>query len=103
MQMCIFDSARRADSAFDPDVIVHEYGHGLTNRLVGGASNANALSNAQSGAMGEGWSDTFAFSLMDDPVRGEYVTGNSTIGIRSHSYDNSPWTYGQFGNISRLH
>jgi len=102
MQMCLFDSARRADSAFDPDVIVHEYGHGVTNRLVGGASNANAISNAQSGAMGEGWSDTFAFSLMDDPVMGEYVTGNSTIGIRSHSYDNSPWTYGQFGNISQI-
>lgn len=99
MLMGLFDSPRRADSAFDSDVIIHEYGHGVTNRMVGGAADANALTFWQSGGLGEGWSDVFAFSLMDDPVMGEYITGNSTSGIRRHPYDNSPWTFGDFGNI----
>lgn len=96
MFMGKFNSPRRADSALDPVVIIHEYGHGVTTRMVGGASNVDALPGLQSGAMGEGWSDAFAFSLMDDPVVGEYVTGNSTNGIRRHPYNNSPWTYGDF-------
>jgi PKD repeat protein len=43
------------DGDFDNGVIAHEYGHGISNRLTGGPSNANCLSNAEQ--MGEGWSD----------------------------------------------
>jgi hypothetical protein len=43
------------DSDLDALVIAHEYGHGLSNRLTGGPSQAACLSGLQQG--GEGWSD----------------------------------------------
>jgi len=43
------------DSDLDAAVIAHEYGHGLSNRLTGGPSQASCLSGLQQG--GEGWSD----------------------------------------------
>jgi hypothetical protein len=48
------------DSAFDGTIILHEYAHGISNRLTGGPANASALQALQSGGMGEGWSDWFA-------------------------------------------
>jgi len=85
---------RRVDSAFDSDVIIHEHGHGVSWRLVG------SLFSEHAGAMGEGWSDYFALSYSGDPVMGEYVTGNSSTGIRNVRYDaTSPRELGQFANI----
>lgn len=43
------------DSDLDAGVIVHEYGHGVSNRLTGGPSNASCLFGSQQA--GEGWSD----------------------------------------------
>ncbi|MBZ9652301.1 T9SS-dependent M36 family metallopeptidase [Psychroflexus montanilacus] len=43
------------DGDFDNGIIAHEYGHGISNRLTGGASAASCLTNAEQ--MGEGWSD----------------------------------------------
>jgi len=42
----------RRDSAFDADVILHEYAHGLTTRLIGGRNSVTGLYIWQSGAMG---------------------------------------------------
>ncbi|MBI5194244.1 MAG: M36 family metallopeptidase [Nitrospirae bacterium] len=94
MQMYLFNSPRLADGDFDGDVIIHEYTHGLSNRLVGGAGNVTALGGIQSGAMGEGWGDWFAASIYNKPVFGEYVTGDTTKGIRMYALNNNPLTYG---------
>ncbi|MCB1021162.1 MAG: M36 family metallopeptidase, partial [Acidobacteria bacterium] len=96
MQIGLWLGARR-DGAFDGDVILHEYGHGLSNRLVGGRLDSSALFLWQSGAMGEGWSDILAATFTSDPVIGEYVTNNSSTGIRAVRYDNNGLTYGMFG------
>ena len=48
------------DGDVDAGIIIHEFGHGVSNRLTGGPSNANALNDLQSGGMGEGWSDWWA-------------------------------------------
>lgn len=96
MSMGLFPGSLR-DSAFDGDVLVHEYAHGLTARLVAGPSNVAGLFLWQSGAMSEGWSDAYAASMTSDPVVGEYVTRNSITGIRSVAYDNNSLTYGEFG------
>lgn len=48
-------------SSFDNAVIAHEYAHGLTLRLTGGAANSSCLSNDEQA--GEGWSDFFALVL----------------------------------------
>ena len=52
------------DSSVDGDVVFHEYGHGISNRLIGNGS--TALSGTQSGAMGEGWSDYWAITINND-------------------------------------
>ncbi len=92
MQTFLFTAPQlaRRDPSLDGDVILHEYGHGVSTRLVG----VGGLSGIQSGAMGEGWSDYFPVSFYDDPVAGEYSTQNPTTGIRRYAYDNSPLTYG---------
>ncbi|MGB0514641.1 MAG: M36 family metallopeptidase, partial [Wenzhouxiangellaceae bacterium] len=48
-------AALNRDSDLDTGVIAHEYGHGLSNRLTGGPSQASCLFGAQQA--GEGWSD----------------------------------------------
>jgi Zn-dependent metalloprotease len=72
------------DSSVDSDVVFHEYGHGISNRLIGNGS--TALGGTQSGAMGEGWSDYWATTINNDGVMGEYVTQNTTRGIRRAAY-----------------
>jgi extracellular elastinolytic metalloproteinase len=94
------------DADFDNGVIVHEYGHGISNRLTGGRSTSSCLSNAEQ--MGEGWSDYFALMLCTDWTTaqpndaraiGNYVIGQSLAGggIRDYpySYDMtiSPYNY----------
>jgi len=71
------------DSSVDGDVVFHEYGHGISNRLIGNGS--TALSVTQSGAMGEGWSDYWAITINNDGAVGEYVVNNAT-GIRRAAY-----------------
>ncbi|HEU4594178.1 MAG TPA: M36 family metallopeptidase, partial [Pyrinomonadaceae bacterium] len=84
MQQYIFTSPNPdRDSSMDGDVVFHEYGHGISNRLIGNGS--TALSGTQSGAMGEGWSDYWAATLNGDGAVGEYSTGNPN-GIRRAAY-----------------
>ena len=71
------------DSSLDADVVFHEYGHGISSRLIGNGS--FAVSGIQSGAMGEGWSDYWAITINNDGAVGEYVTNNPT-GIRRAVY-----------------
>ena len=68
------------DGSLDGDVIAHEYGHGVSNRLVPGALSGGIN---QAGSLGEGWSDVISYLKWDDAVVGEYVTGNAGTGIRS--------------------
>ncbi|MCX6839307.1 MAG: M36 family metallopeptidase [Verrucomicrobia bacterium] len=99
MQMFIWPGAvPDRDSSFDGDIVVHEYGHGISNRLVGGGVGISAW---QSRGMGEGWSDFYAMSLLSeaaDNVNGVYAMGgystyllsgmstNYYFGIRRYPY-----------------
>ncbi len=58
MQMFVCNSR---DGDVDNMVIVHEYGHGISNRLTGGGGNTGCLSNDEQ--MGEGWSDWYGLML----------------------------------------
>ena len=85
MQQYLFTAANPdRDSSVDGDVVFHEYGHGISNRLIGNGS--TALSGTQSGAMGEGWSDYWAITMNGDGLVGEYSTANTTAGIRRAAY-----------------
>lgn len=84
MQQFLFTSPNPdRDSSVDGDVVYHEYGHGISNRLIGNGS--TALSGTQSGAMGEGWGDYWATTINNDGAVGEYVT-NSPNGVRRAAY-----------------
>lgn len=99
----------RLDGDLDNGVIVHEYTHGISNRLTGGPNNVSCLSNAEEA--GEGWSDYVGLMLTRDwskatmvdgakpsPI-GTYVLGQAPDGpgIRTYPYSTDmtidPWTY----------
>ncbi len=87
----------RRDGTMAVDVIVHEYGHGVTNRMTGGPANVGALNTLQSGGLGEGWSDYFGLHVLQResdlpgdayPV-GTYLMGPNPLtdtGIRRFPY-----------------
>jgi hypothetical protein len=53
------------DGDFENGIIIHEYGHGISNRLTGGPA-VNCLSGNEQA--GEGWSDYYAISMLLDPA-----------------------------------
>ena len=85
------------DGAFDNGVVAHEYGHGISGRLVGGpAANTCLLNDEQ---MGEGWSDFFLLATTpltpgahpDGTERrsiGPYSSGGT--GFRTYPYATDP-------------
>ncbi|MFN2587924.1 MAG: M36 family metallopeptidase [Actinomycetota bacterium] len=101
-------SAQVRDGDLDSGVIAHEYGHGISNRLVGGPDNVGCL-RTHDEREGEGWSDFWAYALTmrrgDDGRTprgiGTYVIyqdeGRSSTGIRITPYSTNmkvnPSTY----------
>lgn len=113
MQQYIFTlTAPQRDSDLDNGVIIHEYGHGVSNRLTGGPANSNALNALQSGGMGEGWSDWWALMLTQRPADaandaipiGTYVLGDPN-GIRTYPYSVDmtidPHTWNDYNNVTQ--
>jgi len=112
MQMYRFDGSNPGrDGSLDAEIILHEYTHGLSGRLVGGGAGIDALATA---GLGEGWSDFYALALLsqagEDPdgayPMGAYVTyqgfgtgfeENYYYGIRRYPYctdtNNNPLTF----------
>jgi hypothetical protein len=86
------------DSDYDGEVVFHEYGHGVSNRLVGAKVSVSCLNGPQSGAMGEGWSDYFSISYYNNPIEGAYLAAETGEGIRRQSYEGYTYTYEDIGN-----
>lgn len=100
------------DGSFDNGIVVHEYGHGISNRLTGtGASCLNSSLDKEQ--MGEGWSDFFALMLTNKPGDnasvargiGTYAAGQATTGggIRPAKYSPdftiNDYTYGDTNGL----
>ncbi|EEF63422.1 M36 family metallopeptidase [Pedosphaera parvula] len=99
MQIYIFNGpSPNRDGDLDTQVMVHEYTHGLSGRLVGGGVGISAL---QSRGLGEGWSDFFSLALLSkagDSLNANYPEGayvsyqlfglqeNYYYGIRRYPY-----------------
>jgi extracellular elastinolytic metalloproteinase len=89
------------DGALENDIVVHEFTHGVSNRLTGGGT-GECLQTTEAGGMGEGWSDAMAditeckTKPVQDFTLGSYVINNAA-GIRSHPYSvnkaTNPLTY----------
>lgn len=91
------------DGDLDNEIIIHEYAHGISNRLTGGAGNTGCLQNEEQ--MGEGWSDFYAIIMTiqngdqgtDIRGMGSYASGDpngirtypytTNMGINPHTYD----------------
>ncbi|HUR35450.1 MAG TPA: M36 family metallopeptidase [Vicinamibacterales bacterium] len=74
------------DGTVDADIVFHEYGHGLTWRMIG------SMSGPLSGAIGEGASDALAMLMNGDDRIAEYSAVNPN-GIRRFPYAGYPNTY----------
>ena len=98
MNMGLVTSTNR-HTAFDSDVVYHEFMHGVTNRLVGGPLDVEALESPQSGGMGEGWGDYVACTINKKNVVGDWVVNNQS-GIRNNKYDsNFPHNFSHLGKF----
>jgi extracellular elastinolytic metalloproteinase len=87
MQMYLWNrSTPNRDGDFDSDIVWHEYGHGLTWRMIG------SMSGPLAGAIGEGMGDTLALYINRNDVMGEYSYA-APGGIRRFPYTNYPNTY----------
>jgi extracellular elastinolytic metalloproteinase len=98
MQMYLWNTTTpQRDGDVDNGVIIHEYGHGISNRLVGGGTTGCLTNTTQPG---EGLSDWWALSYTGEIgdagtngrgigtyVLGQPVTG---VGIRTQRYSTDP-------------
>ncbi|KAH6571550.1 hypothetical protein BASA60_007119 [Batrachochytrium salamandrivorans] len=101
-------------ASFDNGVIIHEYAHGISNRLTGGSSTGGCLSTVEARGMGEGWGDTMALVVLaksSDTATtrgtiGAYST-NRQVGFRSRPYTTdmrvNPLTYSDLRTRNGVH
>ena len=84
MQMYLWNGGTpNRDGDVDNGIVVHEYGHGISNRLTGGGT-AGCLGNAEQ--MGEGWSDYYGLMFTQDWATATLTTGfNSPRGIGTYA------------------
>ncbi len=103
------------DGDLDNGIIAHEYGHGISNRMVGGPSNTSCLSNAEQ--PGEGISDLM--SLFVTAKKGDVGTkrrgvgtwvqreDTTGVGIRRYPYSTdmttNPLTYADVALNTEIH
>ena len=73
------------DGTIDNAIVAHEWGHYISNRLIG---DGNGISNNQAVGMGEGWADFHSMLMVvkegDDQV-GANAAFNGTYGLASYT------------------
>lgn len=80
------------DGALDNQIVFHEWGHYLSNRLV---SNAAGLNNNQGVSMGEGWGDFTAMLLTvraDDVATPSNATWGGVYALATYATSGVPYT-----------
>ncbi|MGH9870762.1 MAG: M36 family metallopeptidase [Candidatus Polarisedimenticolia bacterium] len=66
------------DGTIDNQIVAHEWGHYISNRLIG---NAAGLNNQQGGGMGEGWGDFTAMLMTVRPEDANHPAGPGFTGV----------------------
>ena len=110
----LIDNSTYLDSDYDTEIIAHEYGHGISNRLMGGAQSSGCMQNLEQ--QGEGFSDWFSLMLTmresDSPSiprgvatysSGQEITGD---GLRNAPYSPdfsvNDYTYADSNNTATV-
>lgn len=96
MRMFIFTITNpRRDGSLQNDIVIHEFTHGITNRMTGGGT-GRCLQTTEAQGLGEGWSDAMSDWMrqqsgaeVKDFITGAYVLRN-TAGVREFPYSTSP-------------
>lgn len=70
------------------DVVMHEYGHGINNKLYVDLGPGGGMNN---GAMNEGYADMWAICVTDNPILGQGFLGGPGTFVRR--YDAAPKVY----------
>lgn len=102
------------DGSFEAGVVIHEYTHGLSNRLTGGPKNSGCLSVLESGGMGEGWGDFYATAIRlkaNDTRKTDYPMGawvfGTPAGLRPYIYSTNqttnPHVYSDADALTKVH
>ncbi|KAJ7041644.1 Fungalysin metallopeptidase-domain-containing protein [Mycena alexandri] len=98
------------DSGLENDIVTHENTHGITNRMTGGGT-GRCLQIAESGGLGEGWSDSMADWMEQtgptivDFYLGTYVDGGVPVRSRPYSTNSTinPYTYSSLLDSGTVH
>jgi extracellular elastinolytic metalloproteinase len=88
------------DGAYDMAVVAHEYGHAISNRMIGGPDSGTGSTQGQT----ESWSDLifseyfrgFGITAGEDAnpfALAPYVSDNKQRGIRNYGMNDSPLNY----------
>jgi extracellular elastinolytic metalloproteinase len=102
------------DGAFEAGIVIHEYTHGLSNRLTGGPANSGCLNLLESGGMGEGWGDFYATAIRlkpNDTRATDYPMGawafSNPAGLRPYVYSTNqqtnPHVYNDADKLTKVH
>jgi hypothetical protein len=75
IEVRFFDERKFRDSSWDNGIVAHEWGHYISNRLVG---NGSGLRNHQGRSLGEGWGDFHALMLFANEKDAQ-IAGNETF------------------------
>ncbi|KAF3896980.1 Extracellular metalloproteinase MEP [Trichophyton interdigitale] len=115
MRMYNWTTARpNRDGCLEAGIVIHEYAHGLSNRLCGGPANSGCLNALESGGMGEGWGDFYATAIRlkpRDTKDTNYSMGawaaNNPKGIRAYLYSTNlqtnPYMYTSVNSLREVH
>lgn len=112
--MFLFDMTNPTrDGSLESDIPIHEFTHGITNRMTGGSRSGACLSAKEANGLGEGWSDSVAMFLLrtakstrdDDFLTGTYVLNGP--GSRTHPYSTdmtrNPWVFANLEDLTDEH
>ena len=80
----LINASNYTDSDYDNEIIAHEYGHGISNRLMGGAQAAGCMQNDEQ--QGEGFSDWFGLMI----TLSENDSPSLPRGVATYSAGQSP-------------
>nr|AJD23140.1 metalloprotease Mep3 [Onygena corvina] len=115
MRMYNWTTAQPArDGCLEAGIVIHEYAHGLSNRLCGGPANSRCLTTSEAGGMGEGWGDFYATAIRlkaRDTHNTNYSMGawaaNNPKGIRAYLYSTNlqtnPYMYTSVNALREVH
>lgn len=84
------DGAPDRDGSLDAEVVLHEYTHGLTDRMIGGGAGIG-FGYYQTYGLAEGWSDFYALALLAetaDDLHGCYPMGGYVTYLNSGQREN---------------